>query len=111
MPDCDSYRSPLEFGLPSGVESLTQNRKRQTVPPRKEALVTNSAPLTASAWNNRIQRMGMAMLVLCALTMLAMQPTQAQTYTILHNFTNGADGAIPSAGLTMDRVGNLYGTV
>ncbi len=34
----------------------------------------------------------------------------AQTYTVLHTFTNSADGAAPYAGLTMDRTGNFYGT-
>jgi len=29
---------------------------------------------------------------------------------VLHNFTGGADGAFPEAGLTMDGSGNLYGT-
>jgi uncharacterized repeat protein (TIGR03803 family) len=38
------------------------------------------------------------------------QATQAQTFTVLHNFTGGADGANPFAGLTWDRAGNLYGT-
>ena len=31
----------------------------------------------------------------------------AQTYTIIHNFTNGGDGATPQAGLTMDAGGNF----
>ena len=35
---------------------------------------------------------------------------QAQTYTVIHNFTGGADGQNPWAGLTMDAAGNLYGT-
>lgn len=30
--------------------------------------------------------------------------------TVIHNFTGGTDGAFPSGGLTMDKVGNLYGT-
>ncbi len=30
--------------------------------------------------------------------------------TVLHNFTGGADGAFPYAGLTSDASGNLYGT-
>lgn len=34
----------------------------------------------------------------------------AQTFTVLHNFTGGLDGANPHTGLTMDRAGNLYGT-
>jgi uncharacterized repeat protein (TIGR03803 family) len=38
------------------------------------------------------------------------QSAQAQTYTVLYNFTGGQDGAYPEAGLTMDRSGNLYGT-
>ncbi len=35
---------------------------------------------------------------------------QAQTFTVLHNFTGGLDGANPYTGLTMDRSGNFYGT-
>jgi len=38
------------------------------------------------------------------------QPAQAQTFTVLHNFTYGADGAEPEDGLTFDAAGNLYGT-
>jgi hypothetical protein len=48
------------------------------------------------------------MALVCALTML--QPMQAQTFTVLHNFTGGQDGEEPYAGVTMDRAGNLYGT-
>ena len=38
------------------------------------------------------------------------QSAQAQTFTVLHNFTKGADGGVPAAGVTMDAAGNLYGT-
>ena len=41
---------------------------------------------------------------------LAVSAAQAQTFQVLHNFTNGLDGANPYTGLTMDRAGNLYGT-
>lgn len=35
---------------------------------------------------------------------------QAQTFTVLHNFSGGGDGANPLAGLAMDESGNFYGT-
>jgi len=34
----------------------------------------------------------------------------AQTYSVLYNFTGGQDGATPKAGVTLDQAGNLYGT-
>jgi len=34
----------------------------------------------------------------------------AQSYSVIHNFTGGSDGGMPLAGLTIDSVGNLYGT-
>lgn len=36
-------------------------------------------------------------------------PAQAQTYTVLHNFTGGSDGEFPDASLTLDEAGNVYG--
>jgi uncharacterized repeat protein (TIGR03803 family) len=35
---------------------------------------------------------------------------QAQTFSVLHNFTGGIDGSTPYAGLYIDTAGNLYGT-
>jgi uncharacterized repeat protein (TIGR03803 family) len=35
---------------------------------------------------------------------------QAQTYTVIHEFTGWYDGGQPQAGLTIDRAGNLEGT-
>jgi uncharacterized repeat protein (TIGR03803 family) len=32
------------------------------------------------------------------------------THTVLHTFTGGADGAVPDAGLILDKHGSLYGT-
>jgi uncharacterized repeat protein (TIGR03803 family) len=34
----------------------------------------------------------------------------AQTFTVLHNFTDGLDGGSPHGALTLDARGNLYGT-
>jgi uncharacterized repeat protein (TIGR03803 family) len=43
------------------------------------------------------------------LTLLLAPVAQAQ-FSVIHNFTNGGDGATPYGGLTMDPAGNLYGT-
>ncbi|MGA2905998.1 MAG: choice-of-anchor tandem repeat GloVer-containing protein [Candidatus Korobacteraceae bacterium] len=51
-----------------------------------------------------------ALVIAFMLTVVASQPAQAQTYTVLHNFTGGGDGANPWAGVTLDGAGNLYGT-
>ena len=50
------------------------------------------------------------MAILFALIIVATPAAQAQTFTVLYNFTGGADGAYPFTGLTLDAAGNLYGT-
>ncbi|MGA2906035.1 MAG: choice-of-anchor tandem repeat GloVer-containing protein [Candidatus Korobacteraceae bacterium] len=53
-----------------------------------------------------------AMMVAVVFTAFAVNipVAQAQTYQVIHNFTGGADGADPQAGLAIDQRGNLYGT-
>ena len=48
--------------------------------------------------------------ILLALTLAIIQPAEAQTFSVLHYFTGGADGANPYAGLTVGGTGTLYGT-
>jgi hypothetical protein len=50
------------------------------------------------------------MTILFALMAVATQSAQAQTFTVIHEFTGGGDGGDPMAGLTMDSAGNFYGT-
>lgn len=45
-----------------------------------------------------------------ALLLLVAPSARAQTFHVIHTFTGGGDGGIPSAGLIADRAGNLYGT-
>jgi len=49
-------------------------------------------------------------LVVLVLGVVTTQSAQAQTFTVLHNFTGPYDGADPWAGLVRDTAGNLYGT-
>jgi uncharacterized repeat protein (TIGR03803 family) len=50
------------------------------------------------------------LLVLSAVLLIAVHPAQAQTETVLYNFTGGSDGGHPTSHLTADGKGNLYGT-
>jgi len=50
--------------------------------------------------------------LICLLLFLTFntQPAEGQTFRMLYVFTGGVDGDDPTAGLTMDAAGNLYGT-
>jgi uncharacterized repeat protein (TIGR03803 family) len=50
-----------------------------------------------------------ALLALLSVAAGDFHPAQAQTYTVLHDFTDGTDGAIPEP-IIRDPQGNLYGT-
>ncbi len=54
--------------------------------------------------------MALAGMASALLLVFAAAESQAQTFHVIHSFTNGADGRDPFAGLSMDRAGNLYGT-
>jgi uncharacterized repeat protein (TIGR03803 family) len=51
-----------------------------------------------------------AISIVLAVTLVASSRSQAQTFSVIHTFTGGGDGATPAAGLSIDRGGNLYGT-
>lgn len=71
--------------------------------------MTSPLHVSTSILRSSLGRTACALAILCALTMIATQSAQGQTFTVLHSFT-GDDGANPSAGLTIDRAGNFYGT-
>jgi len=50
-----------------------------------------------------------ALVTLLLVAAVATQPAQAQTYTVLHAFAAGTDGAVPGP-IIRDAQGNLYGT-
>ncbi len=65
----------------------------------------NPAQPFTKIWRGLRATITCAMAMLCALAMIAMQPAQAQTLSVLHNFTGGNGGSDPMAGLTIDRAG------
>jgi uncharacterized repeat protein (TIGR03803 family) len=52
----------------------------------------------------------LAVAIMLALPMPFIQAAHVQTYTVLHTFTGGVDGAAPYAGLAWDGGSNFYGT-
>lgn len=68
-------------------------------------------PISPSIFDIRLQPAAVALASLAiALILTLTNVAQAQTLTVLHNFTGGNDGYGPISGLTVDRAGNLYGT-
>ena len=56
-----------------------------------------------------MKRIYFVCMFLCLTTSFAVRLAQAQTETVLYNFTGG-NGGIPTSGLTSDGKGNFYGT-
>jgi uncharacterized repeat protein (TIGR03803 family) len=59
-----------------------------------------------TSWSQYLLMLSVAAALIYVLPMSA----QAQTFSVIHNFTGGADGASPFAGVTIDRAGNMEGT-
>lgn len=63
----------------------------------------------ASAASLNSRRSALLITLGYVLIMTILQPAQAQTFTVLHQFTGGTDGGSPASGLALDAHGNLYG--
>ncbi|HXM44073.1 MAG TPA: choice-of-anchor tandem repeat GloVer-containing protein [Bryobacteraceae bacterium] len=59
--------------------------------------------------SGEVRRLWLASAPVLALALVAMQPIQAQTFTVLYTFTGGADGGTPLATPTLYN-GYVYGT-
>jgi uncharacterized repeat protein (TIGR03803 family) len=77
-----------------------------------EDMMTNARQLHTLKLGLRVSAAtgAVALAIVFALTMVASQAVQAQTFKVIHNFTGAQDGSFPLAGVTMDKAGNLYGT-
>jgi uncharacterized repeat protein (TIGR03803 family) len=97
--------SAITGSAPFGAPYLKQSGVRQP----KETDMGNPTQASASWWVSQ-RASTLVTAVMLALTMIVIrQSAQAQTFTVIQNFTGG-DGATPYSGLTMDAAGNFYGT-
>ena len=71
--------------------------------------MANTARHSTLTLDSSLRRLVVALTLVGAL-MFGAQLAQAQTFTVLHNFTGGLDGGSPYAGLSAGRGGTLYGT-
>ncbi len=72
--------------------------------------MTNSAQVLMSVANRMLRKIFFTLAVVCTLTSVGLQKAHAQTFSVLHYFTGGADGQFPYAGVTVGPSGVLYGT-
>ena len=66
--------------------------------------------MTAPVKMRFLRRIVLTTALALAQTMLVPNAVNAQMFSVIHTFTDGTDGGIPIAGLTIDSAGNLYGT-
>jgi uncharacterized repeat protein (TIGR03803 family) len=92
-------------GIPgsSEVKSAGQNRKRQRSIQYGGNVIKHGRRSLASDASTLMLALSLAVVLLGT-------PVAAQTFSVIHYFTGGADGGFSTASLTMDRDGRLYGT-
>jgi uncharacterized repeat protein (TIGR03803 family) len=66
--------------------------------------------MKSERWTSAATLFAALELTIMLATTMVIPSAQAQTFKLIHSFTNGQDGAEPLAGLTIDKAGNLYGT-
>jgi hypothetical protein len=64
--------------------------------------MANRAQSPKSVWPQSYGLPAFAVALFYVLTVMVSQSAQAQTFTVLHNFTGGADGDMPYSGVTLD---------
>jgi uncharacterized repeat protein (TIGR03803 family) len=74
--------------------------------------MTNPKQHRIRIWGATIRALAfaLALSIVFLLTVVATPAAHAQTFTVLHTFASGQDGAEPYAGVSIDRAGNLYGS-
>jgi uncharacterized repeat protein (TIGR03803 family) len=73
-----------------------------------ETTVTNTLHRRISKM--RLAAAGATLTLVFTLGTVTIQSAEAQTFTVLHNFTGSVDGGNPYGGLIRDSAGTLYGT-
>jgi uncharacterized repeat protein (TIGR03803 family) len=89
---------------------LPQSHNRQWTHLVKETVMSSPAQLSKPVLRNCFRRAAVALTLLNALTIAATLSAQTETFSVLHTFTGGTDGAQPYGGLTVGGTETFYGT-
>jgi len=70
--------------------------------------MTSCARLSTLPSQTKLRQALCSLTILAGLALLPALPARAQTFTVLHSFTGGIDGANPYNGVTTDQFGHLF---
>ncbi len=95
---------------PGAVSLLRQIKGRLAWLRRRGNALRVPAFSPSPAHRRHLLGRAIALATVLAVVAIATEAARAQSYSVIHNFAGGQDGANPMAGLTMDHAGTLYGT-
>jgi uncharacterized repeat protein (TIGR03803 family) len=105
----------MRFAIPVTIEAsgrIMPGLGRETVGLERENSMMSAVRL--SSWIlglcRRAARLALGSAVMLMAAVVVSLTAQAQTFTLLYQFTGGADGGRPLGGLVEDGAGNFYGT-
>ena len=102
-----SHRTTIDQHTEVAV-SFKQNRSGSRAPWRFRHALNRMSMQTPRY--GRLLALAAALAITLALAAVMTESAEAQTYSVIYNFTGGTDGAMPMAGLTSDGVVAFYGT-
>jgi hypothetical protein len=93
------------------VEPVKVVQRIAVVPQKENFPMEHQGKRQSMRFAITLRAAALATAIVFALTAFVTQSVQAQTFTVLHNFSfTGTDGANPEAGLSIDGAANLFGT-
>ena len=107
MASLDQYSHRTTIDQPTEL-AFQQHRGRAGAPWRFRYAWNRMSMQTPR--HGRLFAWAAALAIVLALAAVMTESAQAQTYSVIYNFTGGVDGAAPMAGLTQFGVTSFYGT-
>ena len=101
-----SHRATIDQHTEVAV-SFKKNRSGERAPWRFRFAFSR---MSKQPRHGRLLALAAALAIVLAFAAVLTESAQAQTYSVIYNFTGEKDGAMPMAGLTSDGIAAFYGT-